>query len=160
LNPSGIRFGSSEIYNVLLGPTLSPYISDACVVGQQRNKAPYFDSTEQVVLFVKCSAQHRAHNPKHPLFLDAELESKIRQKIAQDLSRRHVPSHIFKAAEIPYNVNGKKLELQVKAILCGGKEALRRLKITEDERKALAWFVPFYEVETVVQNTERAMAKL
>jgi acetoacetyl-CoA synthetase len=158
LNPSGIRFGSSEIYNILLSPSLAPYISDACVVGQQRNQAPYFDSTEKVVLYIKCHPSTR--NAEHPLLLDPELERKVREQIATDLSRRHVPTHIFRAPEIPYNVNGKKLELQVKAILCGGDGAMARLKITEEESRALAWFLPFYQVEKVLQGAGKPAPKL
>ncbi|KIX10167.1 acetoacetate-CoA ligase [Rhinocladiella mackenziei CBS 650.93] len=152
LNPSGIRFGSSEIYNILLTPRFTPYISDACVVGQQRNQAPYFDTTEKVVLFVKCTPS--AKRSKDPLQLDPDLERKIRDQIAKDLSRRHVPTFIFRAAEIPYNVNGKKLEIQVRAILCGGEDAMAKLKVTEEEKRALASFLPFYDIEKVVQQTK------
>ncbi|KAH0844046.1 Acetoacetyl-CoA synthetase [Fonsecaea pedrosoi] len=159
LNPSGVRFGSSDIYNVLLTPRFSQSISDACVVGQQRSFAPYFDSVERVVLFVKCtpSYQHRTH---HPWILDPDLEHAIRAQISRDLSRRHVPTFIFRVPEVPYNANGKKLEIQVKAIVSGGRDAFEKLKATEEERKALAWFLPFYHIENVVKGTERPEVKL
>ncbi|OQV05519.1 hypothetical protein CLAIMM_10246 [Cladophialophora immunda] len=152
LNPSGIRFGSSEIYNILLTPKFAPYITDACVVGQQRNQAPYFDTTEKVVLFVKCAPSARKPQDLHQL--DPDLERQIRDQIASDLSRRHVPTFIFRAAEIPYNANGKKLEIQVRAILCGGKGAMAKLKVTEEEKRALASFLPFYNIEKVVERTK------
>ncbi|RVX71872.1 hypothetical protein B0A52_04271 [Exophiala mesophila] len=158
LNPSGVRFGSSEIYNILLTPRFSSYITDACVVGQQRAQAPYFDSVEQVVLFVKCTPSYSAR--RNPLKLDPGLEQQIRKEIAKGLSRRHVPTHIFEAPEVPYNINGKKLEIQVKAILCGGKPAFEKLKVTEEDRRALAWYLPFYHIEKVIEETQRPAVKL
>lgn len=158
LNPSGVRFGSSEIYNILLTPRFSDFISDACVVGQQRSQDPYFDSVEQVVLFVKCTPSYSCKN--HSLKLDPDLERRIRKQIVKDLSPRHVPTFIFRVPEVPYNVNGKKLEIQVKAILSGGRDAFAKLKATDEERKILALFLPFYHIEQVVKQTERPFAKL
>lgn len=146
LNPSGIRFGSSEIYNILTTPEFTPSILDAIVVGQQRVQPPlYSDPTERVVLFIKCtpSATSGTLTPS-PI-----LTAKIKDAIAKNLSRRHVPSFIFEAPEVPYNVNGKKLEIQVKAVLCGGEAALRKLKVTREEELSLRWFLSFFDVDKV-----------
>ncbi|KAK6401466.1 hypothetical protein LTR81_023407 [Elasticomyces elasticus] len=101
LNPSGVRFGSSEIYHVLALPEFQNAITDAIVVGQQRIKAPYSDATERVVLFIKCTPQASAGS----LVPRAQLGMSLRDRIAENLSRRHVPAFVFEAPDIPYNVN-------------------------------------------------------
>ena len=156
LNPSGVRFGSSEIYNILAGPRFSGILSDAIVVGQQRAKPPHSDSAERVLLFVKCSPQHCSHS----IYLCPEVESAIREQIAKDLSRRHVPHYTFQIQEVPYNANGKKLEIQVRAVLCGGKEALDKLKVTQEEFKQLKWFERFYDIENFRKATDERSTKL
>lgn len=152
LNPSGVRFGSSEIYNILATPRFHSQIVDALVVGQQRIAAPYSDPAERVVLFIKCSPQASSGTlrPKQ------QLESAIREQIAKDLSRRHVPTFIFETDEVPYNANGKKLEIQVKAVLCGGGPAMARLKVTQDEFRQLKWYERFFEIEKVGSLEQRA----
>ncbi|KEF63445.1 uncharacterized protein A1O9_01423 [Exophiala aquamarina CBS 119918] len=158
LNPSGIRFGSSEIYNITSMPQFTSSILDAIVVGQQRVKPPmYSDPTESVVLFIRCtpsaSSGTLTPNPK--------LVKQLNDAIAKDLTRRHVPAYIFEAPEIPYNANGKKLEIQLKAVLCGGREALEKLKTTKEEKALLVWYVKFFEVEKIVKEQEgRRGAKL
>ncbi|KIW85993.1 acetoacetate-CoA ligase [Fonsecaea pedrosoi CBS 271.37] len=147
LNPSGVRFGSAEIYNLLGSPRFRDSIADALVVGQQRLSAPYADSAEKVVLFIKCHPEATTGSPPR---VRADLDAAIRAQIARDLSRRHVPTHIFETDVVPYNANGKKLEIQVKAVLCEGEAALRRLKLTADEIRQLRAYVPFYQMEKVV----------
>ncbi|KAK4893288.1 hypothetical protein LTR27_008411 [Elasticomyces elasticus] len=156
LNPSGVRFGSSEVYHVLAMPKFQNAIADAIVVGQQRVKAPYSDATERVVLFIKCTPQASTGS----VVPRAQLEMAIRETIAENLSRRHVPAFIFEAPDIPYNVNGKKLEIQVKAVLCGGAEALARLKLTELEFQQVKWFEKFHHIEKVVDSTPKQRVKL
>ncbi|KAF8770347.1 Acetoacetyl-CoA synthetase like protein [Argiope bruennichi] len=46
-----------------------------------------------------------------------ELVSKIREAIARELTIRHVPDVILEIKDIPYNINGKKLEIIVKKII-------------------------------------------
>ncbi|KEF56412.1 uncharacterized protein A1O9_07993 [Exophiala aquamarina CBS 119918] len=159
LNPSGIRFGSSEIYNILLSPKFTRSVSDACVVGQQRNQAPYFDTSERVVLFVKCTS-NALLSSESPLKLHPTLEKQVREQITKDLSRRHVPAFIFTAPEIPYNVNGKKQEIQVRAVLCGGEQAMAKLQVTEEERRVLKWFLPFYAMERIIAGSDVVSSKL
>jgi acetoacetyl-CoA synthetase len=131
LNPSGFRFGSSEIYNVLSTPKFADQILDAIVVGQQRVSAPdekkgSSDPTDRVMLFVKFTpaASSGTLRPK------PEIEAAIRERISRGLSRRHVPEHIFETKEVPYNVNGKKLEIQVNAVVSGGEKAMAKLRVT------------------------------
>ena len=156
LNPSGVRFGSSEIYNILATPQFSSSVLDALVVGQQRTTSPYSDPTEQVLLFIKCSptAASGRFNPFR------ELDTAIRQQIAQDLSRRHVPSHIFEIDEVPYNANGKKMEIQVKGVVNGGAKALAKMKLSPDELEMLRRFERFYHLESLTQKSVKGQAKL
>lgn len=108
------------------------------------------------MLFIKCtpSASSGTLTPNPKIVRD------LSDAIAKDLTRRHVPAFVFETPEVPYNVNGKKLEIQVKAVLCGGQEALNRLKVTNDEKAMLAWFVKFFEIENVVKEQSGRGAKL
>lgn len=105
LNPLGVRFGSSEIYNVLLRH-FSADIEDALCIGRKRESDP----DEVVVLFVKMAAGHS--------FSD-DLTKKIQDAVRKELSARHVPKIIDETPEIPVTTNGKKVEGAVKQILCG-----------------------------------------
>jgi acetoacetyl-CoA synthetase len=88
LNPSGVRFGSGEIYGVLERPVFAARIDDTICVGQRRPQ----DKDERVLLFIKMRAGHK---------LDAPFEEAIRAAIKAALSSRHVPAHIFEVKEIP-----------------------------------------------------------
>ena len=123
-------------------------ITDSIVVGQQRLAPPYSDSAEQVILFIKCTSEATTGT----LRVRPELEAAIRDQIAHDLSRRHVPAFIFETQVVPYNANGKKLEIQAKAILGAGASALGHLKLTAEEYAQLKWYERFYQVERVIEG--------
>ncbi|EXJ67943.1 uncharacterized protein A1O5_08557 [Cladophialophora psammophila CBS 110553] len=148
LNPSGVRFGSSEIYTILSTPRFSTLVTDSIVVGQQRLTPPYSDSSEQVFLFIKTVPSVSTGT----LRVCHDLEVAVREQIAHDLSRRHIPAFISVTESVPYNANGKKLEIQLKAVLSGGGPALARLKVTQEEREQLQWYLQFYEIEKVVEG--------
>ncbi|KAL4802567.1 acetoacetyl-CoA synthetase [Aspergillus unguis] len=103
LNPSGVRFGSAEIYEVI---ETFPQIADSICVGQRRAS----DADERVLLFIKMNPDQSP---------DASLISSIKQAIKTRYSPRHVPAYIFEVPEIPYTVNGKKCEINVKQIVSG-----------------------------------------
>lgn len=105
LNPMGVRFGSSEIYNVLL-KHFSTQIEDALCIGRKREQ----DVDEVVVLFVKMA--------KDQTFSD-KLVKNIQDMVRKELSARHVPKIISETPEIPYTMNGKKVEGAVKGIISG-----------------------------------------
>ncbi|KAF2210379.1 hypothetical protein CERZMDRAFT_118202 [Cercospora zeae-maydis SCOH1-5] len=145
LNPSGIRFGSAEIYAVLESEEVKNVgIVDALVVGQQRSDEKYRDDTEKVLLFLKCTQEAQSGT----LLPTTKVLNTIKKKISTDLSRRHVPHFIFEMDEIPYNVNGKKLEVLVKKVINGGPEVLAKLKTTEDEARMMKNYVRFYDIES------------
>lgn len=87
LNPSGIRFGSAEIYNVLETQFTSEILESVCV-GQRRPQ----DLDESVFLFVQMQPGRE--------FTEA-LVQRIRDAIRKSLSPRHVPKYIFETPAIP-----------------------------------------------------------
>ncbi|KAF9067736.1 acetoacetyl-CoA synthetase [Rhodocollybia butyracea] len=105
LNPSGVRFGSGEIYSVM--EKFTSVVDDCICVGQRR---PDIDQDERVLLFLKMRPGNK---------FSTSLEKQIRSSIRSALSPRHVPSHIFEVEDIPYTVNGKKIEIAVKQIVSG-----------------------------------------
>ncbi|KAI4230192.1 MAG: hypothetical protein L6R36_000305 [Xanthoria steineri] len=104
LKPAGVRFGSSEIYNVILKHF--PEIEDALCIGRRRQQ----DNDEVVVLFIKMAPKSTFSN---------SLVQIIKSTIRKELSARHVPGIIDECPEIPVTVNGKKVEVAVKNIICG-----------------------------------------
>ena len=101
LNPSGVRFGSAEIYNIV---EANEEIEDSLCIGQP------FKGDERVILFLKMTSGHK---------LSEELIMRLKLQIRGELSARHVPHLIFETQEIPYTTNGKKVEVAVKRVLCG-----------------------------------------
>jgi len=101
LNPGGIRIGTSEIYQALSDFKL---IKDSLVVGKLK------DNDEVIVLFVVL---------EDTLKLNNELIEKIKFRIKKYCSPKHVPSSIIPVKDIPYTINGKKVEMAVKNIING-----------------------------------------
>lgn len=101
LNPQGVRIGTAEIYRVVENIT---EVEDSVVVGHKK------DGDEEVVLFVKL---------KNDVSIDADLVNKIKSLIRNNCSPRHVPSIIKDVPDIPYTINGKKVEIAVKKIIHG-----------------------------------------
>ncbi|KAL8710048.1 MAG: hypothetical protein Q9220_005319 [cf. Caloplaca sp. 1 TL-2023] len=93
LKPGGVRFGSSEIYNVLL--THFQSVEDALCIGRRRET----DTDEIVILFVKMA--------KEGTFSE-QLVHDVKGMIRKELSARHVPGIVDECPEIPVTVNGKK----------------------------------------------------
>lgn len=104
LKPSGVRFGSAEIYNVLLAHF--PAVEDALCIGRRRES----DADETVVLFVKMEEEGT---------FTQELVGRIQAMVRRELSARHVPGVVEECPAIPVTGNGKKVEVAVKQILCG-----------------------------------------
>ncbi|KAI9279063.1 acetoacetate-CoA ligase [Umbelopsis sp. AD052] len=105
LNPNGVRFGSAEIYNVV-DEFLTRGIADSLCVGQKIKG----EDDERVVLFLKM---------KDGIQLTEALVKEIKVKVRSELSPRHVPAFVLSIADIPYTINGKKVEVAVKKILSG-----------------------------------------
>lgn len=101
LNPSGVRFGSAEIYAIT--ETFSEIVDSICV-GQKRD----CDADERVLLFVKMQQKTA---------FTSTIERRLKVAIKNRYSSRHVPRFIFEVDDIPYTVNGKKCEINVKHIV-------------------------------------------
>ncbi|KAL7940014.1 hypothetical protein V8C42DRAFT_357709 [Trichoderma barbatum] len=105
LNPSGVRFGSADVYAVL-ERHFPQEIAESLCVGQRRPQ----DIDERVILFLLM---------KGGRVLDKKFVTKVKETIAKDLTKRHVPKYIFEIPEVPVTINGKKVELPVKSIISG-----------------------------------------
>uniref|UniRef100_A0A8D1KGA5 Acetoacetyl-CoA synthetase n=1 Tax=Sus scrofa TaxID=9823 RepID=A0A8D1KGA5_PIG len=91
LNPNGVRFGSSEIYNIV--EAFEEVMDSLCV--PQFNK----DGEERVILFLKMASGHT---------FQPDLVKSIRNAIRLGLSARHVPSLILETKDIPVHGSGKR----------------------------------------------------
>ena len=101
LNPGGVRIGTSEIYRVI---EKIDKISDSLVVGQS------WKGDQRIILFLKMKKGHR---------LNKSVVKMIKQMIRKTCSPRHVPEVVLETKEIPYTMNGKKVEIAVKKIIEG-----------------------------------------
>lgn len=87
LNPSGVRFGSAEIYSVLEAK-FTDRVTDSICVGQRRPQ----DQDESVVLFLMM---------KEGCKFDLKLVDEVKTAIRRELSARHVPKYVFQTPDIP-----------------------------------------------------------
>ena len=101
LNPGGVRIGTAEIYKVI---DSIDFIDDSLAVSKN------FKNDEKIVLFVKLSVGQ---------FLNAKLKKNIIYKLRTECSPKHIPSYIIQIDDIPYTINGKKIEIAVKNIING-----------------------------------------
>ncbi len=101
LKPSGVRIGTSEIYNTL--ETL-PEIEDSLAIGQS------WKGDQRVILFVKITEGYS---------LTEELKKKVKKVLREKTSPRHVPAIILDTPDIPYTFSMKKVEIAVTNILHG-----------------------------------------
>lgn len=110
LNPGGVRIGTAEIYNQV---EELPEVVEAICIGQD------WEGDVRVVLFVRLA---------EGVILDEALENRIRTKIRNGASPRHVPARIIAVADIPRTKSGKITELAVRDVVHGrevkNKEAL------------------------------------
>jgi len=101
LNPGGVRIGTAEIYRVV---EQFSEVEDSLVVGQ------YWLGDERIILFIKTVEN---------IQFSKKLKSSISTAIRKNCSPRHVPEKVLSTADIPYTINGKKVELAVKKIIAG-----------------------------------------
>jgi acetoacetyl-CoA synthetase len=99
IKPGGVRIGTSEIYRVV---EQVPKIKDSIVFGLP------VDNDEEVVLCVVINGE-----------LDSSLADQIRKELRTHASPRHVPRRIYKVNEVPYTLNGKKVEGAVRSTVLG-----------------------------------------
>jgi len=102
LNPGGVRIGTAEIYRQV--ETLEEIV-DSIVVGKDTP-----DADVEVCLFVVL---------RQGLTLDEPLVKKIKDRIREGTTPRHVPKHVKQVTAIPYTISGKKVEIAVRQMIHG-----------------------------------------
>ncbi|HYI85751.1 MAG TPA: acetoacetate--CoA ligase, partial [Burkholderiales bacterium] len=99
LNPGGVRIGTAEIYRQV---EQIDEVMEALVIGQD------WESDVRVVLFVKL---------KEGLQLDDALVSRIKRRVRENTTPRHVPAKVLQVADIPRTKSGKIVELAVREMV-------------------------------------------
>ena len=120
LNRSGVRIGTSEVYNALSDLEA---VEDALVVHL------YNAHQDQLLLFVQASK-----------LIDTDA---VKQHIRKSCSPRHVPDAIYLSPEIPYTISGKKVEIPIKRILMGEKPESVVSSDALRNPSTLSWYVDF-----------------
>ncbi|HEY6775133.1 MAG TPA: acetoacetate--CoA ligase [Thermoleophilaceae bacterium] len=119
INRGGVRMGTSEIYSAVEG---LPEVLDSLVV----------DVEGSMLLFVVLRPDAE---------LDGDLTARIRTRLREYCSPRHVPDEIESIAEVPRTLSGKKLEVPVKKILTGADPARAASRDSLANPAALDFFV-------------------
>jgi acetoacetyl-CoA synthetase len=101
LNPGGVRIGTAEIYRQV---EQLDEVVESLVIGQD------WEGDVRVVLFVKL---------REGMALNDSLISKIKNRIRQNTTGRHVPAKILQVADIPRTKSGKIVELAVRDVVHG-----------------------------------------
>ena len=102
LKPGGVRIGISEIYAVC---ETYPEIDDCVAFGAVH------DGDEEVVLCLK---------PAAGADLGSDLIGRLRAQIRAEASPRHVPARVYVVREVPYTINGKRVEGAARTTVAGG----------------------------------------
>lgn len=131
-DPSGIRFGSGEIYAIVEAAPFNTEISNSLCVGRRRSQ----DTDEQVFLFVVMNEGYS---------LTPELRDRLKKAIKEGLSSRHVPKFVLEVPDIPTTINGKKVETPVKQLMSGRDV---KASTTVQNRDALEYFRRFRDLES------------
>ena len=101
LNPGGVRIGTAEIYREV---ERLDEVVEGLVIGQE------WDGDTRVVLFVKL---------REGVALDDALGARIKRRIRENATPRHVPARIVQVADIPRTISGKIVELAVRDVVHG-----------------------------------------
>jgi acetoacetyl-CoA synthetase len=101
LNPGGVRIGTAEIYRQV---EQLDEVVESLVIGQD------WAGDVRVVLFVKL---------RDGVTLDEKIVSRVKQKIRENTTPRHVPAKILQVQDIPRTKSGKIVELAVRDVVHG-----------------------------------------
>jgi acetoacetyl-CoA synthetase len=102
LNRGGVRMGTSEFYRAIED---LPEIADSLVIDTGE-----LGRDGKLLLFVVLA---------EGVTLNEGVRTRINETLHRELSPRHVPDEIYAVREVPYTLNGKKVEVPVKRILMG-----------------------------------------
>jgi acetoacetyl-CoA synthetase len=126
INRGGIRMGTSEIYRAVLS---LDEVVEALVVDVPR------EGTEGWMPLFVVLREGEA--------LDDGLVSRIKSRIREDCSPRHVPNQVVQVPEVPKTLSGKVLEVPIKRILIGTPPEKAASRDSLSNPDALDWFVRF-----------------
>lgn len=101
LNPGGVRIGTAEIYRQV---EQLDDIVESVVIGQQ------WEHDERIVLFVRL---------RDGLSLTTDLQDRIRRRVRDNTTPRHVPAKILQVTDVPRTKSGKIVELAVRDVVHG-----------------------------------------
>jgi acetoacetyl-CoA synthetase len=101
LNPGGVRIGTAEIYRQV--ESLDEVV-ESLVIGQD------WEGDVRVVLFVKL---------RDGLPLSEDLVARLKRRIRENTTPRHVPAKILEVQDIPRTKSGKIVELAVRETVHG-----------------------------------------
>jgi acetoacetyl-CoA synthetase len=105
LNPGGVRIGTAEIYRQV---ERLEEVVESLVIGQ--DWPPEKPTDTRIVLFVRL---------RDGLALDEALAEKIRRRIRENTTPRHVPAKIVQVPDLPRTRSGKIVELAVRNLVHG-----------------------------------------
>jgi acetoacetyl-CoA synthetase len=105
LNPGGVRIGTAEIYRQV---EQLDEVTESLVIGQTWPPGEIGDV--RVVLFVKL---------REGLVLDEALVVKIKRRIRENTTPRHVPAKVLQVPDIPRTKSNKIVELAVRNVVHG-----------------------------------------
>jgi acetoacetyl-CoA synthetase len=124
INRGGVRMGTSELYSAVLA---LPEIVDALAVDLPREGTPGW-----LALYVVL---------REGVHLDEALAGRIKGRIREDCSPRHVPDEITAVPAVPRTLSGKLLEVPGKRILRGAEPEAVASRDSLANPEALDWFV-------------------
>jgi acetoacetyl-CoA synthetase len=101
LNPGGVRIGTAEIYRQV---EKLLEVKESIAIGQD------WQGDVRVVLFVVLQEGH---------VLDEDLVSRIKSRIRENCTPRHVPAKVIQVADIPRTKSNKITELAVRDVVHG-----------------------------------------
>jgi acetoacetyl-CoA synthetase len=127
LNPGGVRIGTAEIYAQV---EQIPEVVESIAIGQD------WDHDVRIVLFLRL---------REGVKLDVVLADRIKRKIREGASPRHVPAKLIQITDIPRTRSGKITEIAVRDVVHG-----RPVKNTEAlaNPEALALYKDLAELKT------------
>jgi acetoacetyl-CoA synthetase len=128
INRGGVRMGTSEIYRAVLSVDA---VQDALVVD-----VPKQGEENWMPLFVVM---------KNGAELDDDTIARIKRRIREDCSPRHVPNEVIAIPEIPRTLSGKVLEVPVKRVLMGEPPDTAASRESLANPEAFDWFVDYAE---------------
>ncbi|HEX3512244.1 MAG TPA: acetoacetate--CoA ligase [Solirubrobacteraceae bacterium] len=133
INRQGVRMGTSEIYRAA---ARVEEVLDALVVDIPMGGDESLPPELRMILFVVLG---------EGVELDDALAARIKQRIREDCSPRHVPNEVRQIAEVPRTLSGKVLEVPVKRILMGAPPEQAASRESLANPAALDYFVALAE---------------